>query len=355
MDFDPDHIQRLVEQPAEALNVEIKRWIDPKIPEDQAKIVKSALALRNRDGGFLLIGIDDKTLLPDERGVPSDPARDFHSDIIQLLVSRYASDPFEVSVAFGRREGKLYPVIVIPPGVRIPVAAKADLKGSDGANLIKHGAVYFRSLRSNGAVSTTEARPEDWSDIAEICFNNREADFGAFFRRQLAGITPDSIMNVISALRGGEATHLLAKPCDRARELLSDGARRFEEAMRLRVEAGDIDGNYLNFGSRSAALMIIGETPPRRADHSFLNLLSSSNPRYTGWPAWLDSRSDPNQKNRPYHHDGAWEALILSIGSGFFDQIDFMRMDPDGKFYLQRILEDDLTKPSYPGLPAYPQ
>jgi hypothetical protein len=38
------------------------------------------------------------------------------------------------------------------------------------------GAVYFRSLASNGTPSATEARPSDWADIIEICFDNREAD-----------------------------------------------------------------------------------------------------------------------------------------------------------------------------------
>ena len=60
MILDDDQIRALVARPGEALNVEIKRWIDPSQPSGVAKIVKAAFALRNRNGGFLVIGIDDK-------------------------------------------------------------------------------------------------------------------------------------------------------------------------------------------------------------------------------------------------------------------------------------------------------
>ncbi|MCA1363408.1 hypothetical protein I6F14_23690 [Bradyrhizobium sp. IC3069] len=41
-------------------------------PAGIAKIVKAAFALRNRNGGFLVVGFDDKTLLPDAANAPTD-------------------------------------------------------------------------------------------------------------------------------------------------------------------------------------------------------------------------------------------------------------------------------------------
>src|ERR1700757_4601804 len=109
-------------------------------------------------------------------------------------LSRLGTDTFEITVEFGERDGRKHPVIVIPSGVRAPVAATSDIiavneKGKS-ERLVRVGAVYFRSLRANGRVSSSEAQPGDWHEIAEIIFNNREADFGAFFRRHLAGVTP---------------------------------------------------------------------------------------------------------------------------------------------------------------------
>lgn len=74
-----------------------------------------------------------------------------------------------------KRDGREYPVIVVPPGVRTPVATKRDLLEGQKV-LIKEGAVYFRTLSSNGTPSTAEAKAADWRDIADICVENREAD-----------------------------------------------------------------------------------------------------------------------------------------------------------------------------------
>src|SRR5690554_2681147 len=82
--------------------------------------------------------------------------------------------------------GVEYPVIVVPPGVQVPVVAKRDLVDTNRKTLIRTGSVYFRTLAANGILSTSVARPEDWPDIMQICFDNREADIGRFLRRQLS-------------------------------------------------------------------------------------------------------------------------------------------------------------------------
>jgi predicted HTH transcriptional regulator len=98
MEINQRRIDELIAHPSESLNVEIKRWIDPATPEGTAKIVKAAQALRNRNGGFLILGFDDKTLQPDVGNAPADPRAVFHLDVIQAIVSRYSSVTFEVRV-----------------------------------------------------------------------------------------------------------------------------------------------------------------------------------------------------------------------------------------------------------------
>lgn len=118
MDIEKSVVDALVERPSENLSVEIKRWIDPTTTLGIEKIVKGAFALRNRNGGYLLIGFDDKTLQADVQNELPNARELFHSDAIQAIVSRFASDAFEVGVAWGSRDGKDYPVVVIPPGGR---------------------------------------------------------------------------------------------------------------------------------------------------------------------------------------------------------------------------------------------
>ena len=85
---DDDQIRALVARPSESLTVEIKRWLDPADPAGAAKIVKAAFALRNRDGGFLVIGFDDDRLQPDSTNEPADVRATYHQDAIQGLISR---------------------------------------------------------------------------------------------------------------------------------------------------------------------------------------------------------------------------------------------------------------------------
>jgi predicted HTH transcriptional regulator len=61
MNVDQRRIDELIARPSESLNVEIKAWISPDDPSGVAKIVRAALALRNRNGGYLVVGFNDKT------------------------------------------------------------------------------------------------------------------------------------------------------------------------------------------------------------------------------------------------------------------------------------------------------
>jgi hypothetical protein len=172
MEIDFSRIKTLVERPGESLSVEIKRWIDPDQPEGVAIIVRAALALRNHGGGYIVIGFDNNTLEPDKNNVPSDVRTLFHIDKIQGLVSKFASELFEVIVEFPERDGQLYPVIVVPPGVKTPVATKSDLRVSD-RTLIRTDNVYIRSLNANNIPSSTMVTWKDWSKIVVEDFTRR--------------------------------------------------------------------------------------------------------------------------------------------------------------------------------------
>ena len=190
---DRSAIEALIGDPCESLSVELKRWIDPASPAGIEKIAKGAIALRNRNGGYLVIGFDDKTCEPDTENEPPNAKTLFHIDVIQGIISKYSSDPFEVEVVWGARDGRDYPVIVIPSGVKVPVAAKRDLLGLGSRTGIKNGAVYVRTLSSNGTASTAQASPSDWSHLVNICFDNKEADITRFLLRFLPRHLPPDV------------------------------------------------------------------------------------------------------------------------------------------------------------------
>jgi len=103
---DRNRIRELLARPSESLNVEIKRWFDPDQEIGAAKIVKAVFALRNRNGGVLILGFDNKTLEPNDANRPADVHASFHVDKIQGLISRFASEPFEVGIVVETVNGR---------------------------------------------------------------------------------------------------------------------------------------------------------------------------------------------------------------------------------------------------------
>jgi hypothetical protein len=236
-----------------------------------------------------------------------------------------------------QRDGQEYPFIAVPPGVQTPVAAKSDLT-CGGKAIIRDHAVYVRSISSNNTVSTTEARRGDWDRLIRNCFDNREADIGAFFRRHLAGLDVQKITGVFKA---ATIAHATPPPLERVVQVLDAGRGRYGAEAKERRLAG-LDA----VGFREAAILIDGKVPSHRATESFLQRLFVAMPRYSGWPPWLDSTPASEKDERPYVHDGGWEAFLCLNQTVFGSSLDFWRIDPKGSFYHIRALEDDLSKSS---------
>ena len=333
MDIDHDLITRLIAQPTEGLNQELKRWLDPGVAVDQAKIIKASVALYNRNGGYLIIGFDDKTRQP-APGAPTDVRQTFSADRIQELISRHASDRFEIAMGFGERDGQEYPVIVVPPGVRVPVGIGRALVES-GADLLKVGDIPIRTLHANGTFSTAIAGPKDWPAMLEICFDNREADIGRFIRRHLGVLA-----GALNA--SGSSDEAVASIRQRATDFLNFGWARYRQAKTRLSNLSEAEVNALEWGKWEVAAVIDPPIEGRVADQEFYTLLMGSNPRYMEWPSWSDTSEYPDQRSQPDTRDGGWEAFLLWVNSHIpSDFIAFTRLEPDGKFYQIRALDDD--------------
>jgi hypothetical protein len=325
----------LVQRPSEGLSIEVKTWIDPATPAGAAKIVRAILALRNHGGGYLLIGFNNSDFTPSVADAPSNVTEAYHIDKLQALVGKYSSESFEIEVEYPVRDGIAFPVVAVPSGVRVPVSAKADLIVDD-RKLIASGDVYVRTLQANNTPSSAKAGWQDWGRITETCFDNREADIGRFLRRHLAGVDSDKLRTALQSVVGSSSPPPTAD--DRLQGLLQDGEARYRNA---------VAGRALQLpphGSWEVAAMIDGEATPHRSNTDFLNLINSSNPRYTGWPVWVDSRGFTDQSARPYVQNGKWEALIVQLAGGWGNHIDFWTIDPIGAFYHRRALEDDMAR-----------
>ncbi len=334
MPLEAAQLDQLIDNPSESLSLELKDWIDPNSNEGIAKIVKAVLAMRNNDGGYLLIGFNNTDGSINTANAPDNVDQLFHVDKIQGYISKYSSEPFEVSIHYPLKDDKHFVVIEIPKGIKTPVATKSGLDDS-GVHHIRVDKVYVRTLNANNTPSTAEAKWKDWPSITEKCFENREADVGRFIRRHLSSVSSEEFKEIFLSLFAGATIESTSDSDDLIR-FIDDSYQRYQSIVNERqIELPD-------HGSMEVGVKINGEINAYTANRDFINLIRSTNPRYTGWPVWVDSSSFTNEESRPFVYEGVWEALIASLGSGFSDHIDFWRLSPDGQFYLYRAFQDDI-------------
>ena len=326
-------LDELVKNPQERLALELKAWIDPDTSQGKAKIIKACIAMRNNNSGSILIGFDDKTGQPQSCPFP-EPSDKFHIDAIQGLVSKYSSEPFEIKVDYLKREGLECVVIQIPAGIKTPVATRLIMKDDKDNTLVKSDTVYVRSLNANNTPSTTEATWKDWKDLTERCFENREADIGRFVQRHLTQQNMKEVGLLLAKTQNIQENSELEK--NEMRTFFQDCENKYYSALEERKP------NLPPHGLMEIGVIIKGETANlHKTNKNFLNLIDSTNPRYTGWPAWPICRNASNKKSTPQVKDDAWEALILQE---ILNNLTFWRVYPSGKFFLLNALQYDMSK-----------
>lgn len=328
--------EQLIRSLSETRSVEVKSWFDLTSAKGKSKLVKGLQALRNFNGGQLVIGFENSSMQPDLGNIPSNVRQDFHADNLQELVAKYSSTPFDVDVLYPELNGQEFIVISVPSGVKSPVVVKKELRNEGGGSLLEKNDIYFRTLLANNTVSTAKIPYQDWPDLMQICFDNREADIGRFVRRHLNGLSS----NFLAEICKGQSFQPNDPPSadEMIDELLDDGRKRFDGL----VEKYSL--SLPQHGSMEIGLHISGDAPEHFPDQTFLRRLAVSNPSLTGWPIWIDSSGFRHQRVQPFVLEGGWEEFAEFDGGGVLSkQFDFMRKDPEGLFYLRRPLQDDTS------------
>jgi hypothetical protein len=326
-----EKIESILENPRESLSIELKDWIDPTTTDGKLKILKAAIAMRNNDGGIFVIGVKNDGKM-NTKDTPSNIEQLFNIDDIQGLITKHSSESFEIDLYIHERHGEQIVAIAVPPGVKTPVATKRPLV-ENGRNIVEQDAVFVRSLNSNNTPSTTKATHKDWARITEKCFENREADIGRFLRRHLANIP--HIKKLFDLIDETEPDEKETKE-RQLKSFIGESFLRFESVItekNLKIP---------DHGAMEVAAIINGVLKSYSANRGFLNLILSSNPDYTGWPIWVDSRNFSEKASKPYVYRQFWEALIAEFNSNWHDILDFWRISPKGRFYLYRALQDDI-------------
>lgn len=328
-----DRLTEILVEPREDLDIEIKNWLDLKSNEDdKANFAKAALALANHGGGLIILGL---TETPDGAVEAADrPATldVYRADLLNGIIHKYADPAFhcEVHLRPGPR-GKIYPVVVVPGGHRVPVRSK---RGGPHGQIVKDNSIY---IRRPGPQSEVPQNASDWDALLGRCLSHRRDEMFDQIRALITGAVPPAA---------------LPSPPDHLEKFINISLARWET---LAASLPDGVAERCPHGFIWYAFELGGDIRSLSGPQ-FAETLRSAEVNYSGWPPfWYPTRSGI----APYPFEGMVECWIGGdtedgYGSHGAGMADFWRVSPNGLgFFLRGYREDDLAgranMPANPG------
>lgn len=314
-------IDDLIREPREALEIEIKEWLDLSEADHKALLAKEIIALANHGGGYILIGFREGNdgIFSPARPRPVDLAA-WSQDSVQGVIARYVDPGIQCRVwhRANALTGEIYPVIGVPGGHRAPIRAKAG--SPDSKRLVPHR-IY---IRRPGPSSEEPRTHEEWDTFFERIVQNRQAELLDAMRSIMAGILP----------RTTQSEPTLP---DRLRNFASDSTKRWEQLV---AKLPKNSPPHFPNGHYDVALAIEGDFESKSLIE--LNEIIHSTVRnHSGWPPFLVLTRRPF---RPQPIDGSIQCWIGPDTDGSYDKPahhDFWRISPEGMFFTRRGYSED--------------
>jgi hypothetical protein len=325
-------LEHLISEPREALDVEVKEWLDLRENDQRANLAKEIIALANHGGGFVVVGFKE---LSDGAFEPARPRPEtldaWSQDAIQAIVAKYVDPTVQCRVLQQRSSpsGEKHPIIVVPGGHRVPVRAKAG--SPDSKKLIPHR-IY---IRRPGPSSEEPQTAQEWDRFLERCLQNRQAELLQAMRSIMAGVIPTA----------GPVTPT------RLDQLL---AFENEADARWQARISTLPPNTpprLIHGYYDVGFAIDGDFE-RKTLSELRAIVGSSVRNHSGWPPFLTIERRPLN---PQPVDGAVECWIGPDTDGSYSKPsnhDFWRISPDGLLFTRRGYPEESFKNIKPGTAA---
>lgn len=320
MDVSRARLADLLVDPREALDFEIKNWLDLQgSNDDKATFAKAVLALANHGGGFIALGLVETDMgVVEAHGRPA-TLDGYSQDSINGIVKNYCDPQFHCAMHIvPNPNGAIFPVVIVPGGHRVPVRAR---RAGPNGNTVQNNAIY---VRKPGPSSETPQSAQDWEDLLARCLRNRRDEMFDQIRDLITGVVPQ-----------------VEQPPEPAK--LDEWTRASRERWEHLVEPLPAKtGPRFPFGRFGVSYEIDGQRRQIALAH-LPDVLRRSVVRHTGWPPfWLPTRDGI----APYLLDGAVECWLGGDSEIPSEQrnaahSDFWRIHPDGLAYILRGYDED--------------
>ena len=315
----PDRLGDLLIEPREALDLEVKNWLDLQGDNcHKATFAKAAMALANHGGGFILLGFEDRPEGMIEADDRPDSMAGYGQDVVNGIVNRYCDPSFHCEVHLAKNAaGSLFPVVKVPGGHRVPVRAKRH--GPEGKT-VRENDIY---MRKPGPRSEVPRSAQEWDELLSRCLGNRRDELASEIRRVLAGLEPRPQPE---------------DPDERLDQWAQASFGRWSELVEgLPPEVGA----RFPHGHYSFAYEVVDGAGSKTLQE-LPDVLRASVVRHTGWPPfWYPTRKGIE----PYPFEGAVECWLGLDEEEAVERdaayADFWRIAPEALAYLIRGYEED--------------
>lgn len=322
-----DELQRLVDNPSESLEVELKSTLDLRDDRQRANLARHIAALANHGGGVVLFGFNDDLS-------PSDPAAAYpiDRDIISSLVKKYLEPPFQCEVrVITSAKGQGHPVIIVPAHGAAPVCAKAGGPEDKGkpTGIVK-GTYYIRKV---GPSSDPITSATEWAPLIRRCtIHDRQALFAAL--------------------------HGALSPTEPAQD---ESAKRWHKATQeAALSAVSIFGDNGPYKTGWKQFTYVVDPSDRLMEASFPKVLTEVNYEVhdrvqTGWSMFYPFGPPQGEYWQTDALSGEGDGDFVECSLGKDPQMlgrDFWRVTPSGKASLLREYWEDSSFHQQKGVPA---
>ena len=245
-EISPDRLGDLLVDPREALDLELKNWLDLRGDRHhKAILAKAVMALANHGGGFILLGFEDGPDGVVEADNRPDAMTAYSQDVVNGIVEHYCEPSFhcEVSVE-ASPAGSEFPVVKVPGGHRVPVRAK---RSGPGESVFRENDIY---VRKPGPRSEVPRSAQEWDELLSRCLENRRDELASLMRRVLAGLEPrPQPKTPMNAWIGGRTSASVVGPnrLKAYRQMLGHASPAGTTALPTRSWAGQATRRYRTF------------------------------------------------------------------------------------------------------------
>lgn len=143
---------------------------------------KTVMAMANlRDGGCVIIGIEERTGIAELTGLDPAHERSYNQDDLVALVNRYARPPVSLTMRIVEYEGRRFIGVLVQPFDRVPIICGNPMPQEAGRHALKLGEI---PARTKDRVSTSKVGDADLvAEILEIAAEKRAAEIISTARR----------------------------------------------------------------------------------------------------------------------------------------------------------------------------